>query len=225
MEAREKAIEQLSNVLAELKITHEALVKAVHNPEDPQGNFIRKRTKELERRLVELRQSGIRLLSQRSLCFSEAQAASEQFVNVSQYPFVDDAETMIGILESLLDHIRSDERLAGQSQDNTQGRSVDVKEYEGRTDRVAGGNADADKQEDRYGVPGESPAAVERLTPGGRIAAWCEQRRESYRSLAGRAGISPNTLQKIRLGKRVHGEKITAVAEVMKCSYEDLLPK
>ena len=62
----------------------------------------------------------------------------------------------------------------------------------------------------------QSPAAL--------IAGWCKSRRESQRALAGKAGISPNTLKKIMDGKVVRSEKIAAVADVLGCQYEDLLP-
>jgi DNA-binding Xre family transcriptional regulator len=61
-------------------------------------------------------------------------------------------------------------------------------------------------------------------SPGERIAAWIQTGRESQKSLAGKAGISRNTLSKIMKGKPVHSEKIAAVAEILGCSYKDLLP-
>jgi DNA-binding Xre family transcriptional regulator len=82
----------------------------------------------------------------------------------------------------------------------------------------------AEREDSGSKQQGISVAPAGKPSPAALIAGWCKTRRESQRALAGKAGISPNTLKKIMDGKRVRSEKIAAVAEVLGCRYEDLLP-
>ena len=74
------------------------------------------------------------------------------------------------------------------------------------------------------GTKGPSHAKRSKPSPAALIGSWLKSRRESQRTLARKAGISPNTLRKIMDGKPVRSDSISAVAEVLGCRYEDLLP-
>ncbi len=62
----------------------------------------------------------------------------------------------------------------------------------------------------------------EALSPAQRIAAFAAG--TSYTSLAKKAGISRNTLKRIREGKSVHEDSIAKLAHAMNCNCRDLLP-
>ena len=71
---------------------------------------------------------------------------------------------------------------------------------------------------------GSSPTPT-KLSPGERIAAWKKRTSHSYTFLADTAGILRNTLLRIRKGQSTRRDAVEAVAEVIECEPEDLLPR
>jgi len=64
-----------------------------------------------------------------------------------------------------------------------------------------------------------------RLTPAEVIGAWLQQNGVTKQSLAGRAGISRNTLARIINNQPVRADSLSKVAEVIGCDFRELLPR
>ena len=77
----------------------------------------------------------------------------------------------------------------------------------------------------RVDADATSAPAQERRTPAEVIGGWLSQHGETKKSLAGRAGISRNTLQSIINGAPTRADSRSKVAEVVGCDHLELISR